>query len=138
MVLIGLLVIPARTRPSRPRDCATHASLLAYVPLNLLTLALMGFLNGLQHFKHSTHCGRWLSSAAAAVVVLATLGSLTPTTARSRISANAITLVAAVLLVAIGELHLAVAATAKDLLSFGLKSQLSSVSRCSTSGSISS
>jgi O-antigen/teichoic acid export membrane protein len=132
MVLIGLLLIPLVLGHLGPGTVQLTLVFLAFVPLNLLTLALMGFLNGLQHFTaFNALRAMVILIAAAAIVVLAAVGSLTPGTAAiAYLGANAATLLATVLIVArIGELRLAVSGrTAKDLLSFGLKSQTSSVS----------
>lgn len=132
MVLIGILLIPVVLGHLGAGTVRLALIFLAFVPINLFTLALMGILNGLQRFT-AFHALRAIVVlvAAAAVVALAAAGSLRPATAAlAYLGANAATLLAAtILLVREGELGFCVSRrTAKDLLSFGLRSQTSGVS----------
>ena len=131
-VLVGLLLVPLVLGHLGAETVRLALIFLAFVPLNLLTLALMGYLNGLQRFTaFNALRGMVILLSASAIAVLAAAGSLTPSTAViAYLGANATTLLAAVLILAgAGDLNFAVSSrTAKDLLSFGLKSQTSTVS----------
>lgn len=132
MIIVGVLLIPLVLGHAGAGTVRLALIFLAYVPLNLLALALMGILNGLQRFA-AFHALRAMVVllAAAAVGALAAAGALRPTTAAAAyLGANAATLLAAAMLLArAGELAFDVSGSAaKDLLSFGLKSQTSSVS----------
>ncbi len=132
MVLVGFLLVPLVLGHFGAGAVPLALVFLAFVPLNLLTLSLMGFLNGRQRFTaFNALRAMVVLLAAGAIVALAVAGSLSPATAAvAYLGANAATLLAAALIVArSGELGFAVSGrTAKDLLSFGLKSQTSSVS----------
>lgn len=132
MVLAGFLLVPLVLGHLGAGTVPLALVFLAYVPLNLLTLTLMGFLNGRQRFTaFNALRAMVVLLAAGAIAALAVAGSLSPATAAvAYLGANAATLLAAALIVARAtELGFAVSGrTAKDLLSFGLKSQTSSVS----------
>jgi O-antigen/teichoic acid export membrane protein len=132
MVLVGLLLVPIVLGHLGSEAVQLALVFLAFIPLNLFALALMGFLNGLQRFRaFNALRAMVVLLAAVAIGVLAAAESLTPATAAGAyLCANAATLLAAtVILARAGELNLALSGrSAKDLLSYGLKAQTSSVS----------
>lgn len=131
LVVAGVVVFPAILGDYGDESLRAATLMLAFVPLNLASLSLMGVLAGLQRYS-VFNALRFLviGASGAGVLGLAAVGELTITSAAvSYLVANALTLLVAA--VAAGQVVRAVPqvrlTAARALLGFGLRAHLSSV-----------
>jgi O-antigen/teichoic acid export membrane protein len=132
LVAVGILLFPAVL--SNQDDFVRHVAVvyLAYIPLSLLTLHLMGVLNGLHRFR--AYNGLRLTyfvAVAGGLVAVSLLDQLTAVTAVAvYLSANAVTAVATIALVLKGSRgRIAFSrSVASTLVRYGLKSHTSGLS----------
>lgn len=132
LVGIGAVAIPLALSSHDPTVVDTAYLYLAFVPLNLLTLGLLGVLNGLHRFR-AFHTLRLLVIGASTVALISlwAAGELTVRNAAfAYLAANAATLVATAAAVARGRVgSLSVSRPLLgELLRFGAKSHTSNVS----------
>ena len=132
LIGVGLLVIPSVLGHYGSRTVRLGEAYLAFVPLNVLTLSLMGILNGRQRFR-AFHTLRILVFAAlvCGFVGLAAFDRLKVGTATATyLGANLLTACAAILLTlrcGVSQVRIK-KKTARAIFGFGLRSQTSSVS----------
>jgi O-antigen/teichoic acid export membrane protein len=128
LIAIGFVVVPSILRDGG----AWHGLLfLAFIPMNLAALSIMGVLNGLERYRSFQGLRTLVTVlATCSIITLAAVGRLGVGTAvGAYLLANAITLIAAWLSVrgAVGRLEVS-RSVARGLIVFGSKSQTSGVS----------